>query len=887
MRVSYLQTILVSLACRVSAQAEFSTTNFKGALADGSQVLESLRPASNPDFDFSPSDVFSLRNSEGNYHTGDLTFRYRVGSQAWQDGNTAASRTPVEKINAQDVIAAANLNPVLSEPSSTLDTTREWIDVDGDLGLRFTLSNVANDDVEIGSLGFPIEFNNIFTNRSAVDTREKCVLLDPYIGLHSGYVQATRLSGTGPALVVTPLTDQTKFEAWRFLPEEYGFVYYQSQTYEGNYEWQVYTKAWAENEWSGVDPWNEPTSVTLKSGENITVGLRFSLAPSIPEIEDTVIGVDQPVAVGIPGYVLPTDVVGKLFLHTNWTVSSLTTTPADAFEISEPRSLDGAAEYSLTPSKSAWGRVRLDIKYENGKTQTVHYRITKPAPEVIKDLGNFLTTKQLFEDESDPFGRAHSIITYDRSVDEIVTQDARVWMAGISDEGGAGSWLAAAMKQSEQPSKSEISTLETFVSEVVNGTLQVSDYGVRKSVFFYDPEQIDYAYSSDIDWTSWTSWNKEAAYAVDRAYDYVHVTALYWSLYRAGRAYPELLTQQNATYYLLQAYHTVTYMAEANGVGYRDVGLMGETVFGELLKDLGAEGYETEATKLKGDMQQRAELWASQDDPFGSEQAWDSTGQEGVYYWANYFGDTELAKSAVSSIMGYMPTVAHWGWNGNGRRYWDFIYGAKLQRIERQIHHYGSGLNSLPLLSQFRNEPSNFYLLRVGYGGNQGPLTNIDEEGFASAAFHSYPDTLKWDDYSGDYGPNFLGHALGAATYIVQHDVYGWLSFGGNVISSDDGTVTVKPLDSARRRVFVAPVGLYVSIDAGVIDTVTYATASNKVTVSVAQGDVAAESALVKFEQTADGVGSINFTTTGLEQQRGGWVLPLGSESAKVEFAPA
>ncbi len=42
-----------------------------------------------------------------------------------------------------------------------------------------------------------------------------------------------------------------------------------------------------------------------------------------------------------------------------------------------------------------------------------------------------------------------------------------------------------------------------------------------------------------------------------------------------------------------------------------------------------------------------------------------------------------------------------------GRR--DFEYGGKLQRIERQIHHYGSGLNALPLISEFESSPTDFY----------------------------------------------------------------------------------------------------------------------------------------------------------------------------------
>lgn len=632
----------------ISAQTTFSTDNFQGVFAADSQVLQSLKPASLDSFDFSPAHVFSSRNGNNNHHTGDLTFRYRTGTTGpWQDASTAAERAPVTNTSANGALAAANLEPTLPDSSTSLNVTRTWIDVDGDLGLEFTLTNVADDTVEVGSLGLPVEFNNIFTGRTAVETRDNCVLLDPYIGLHAGYVQVTRLTGTGPNLVITPLTDDTKFEAWRFLPEDGGEpLNYQSQTYEGNYEWQVYTKAWAENEWSAVDPWNEPTSLVLDPGANITLGLRFSLAASVPDIEDTVKASGTPLAVGIPGYVLPTDVVGRLFLHTNDSISSISTTPADAFTISAPLPFTDGVEYALSPSPNTWGRVRLTIHYSTNKTQTVHYRLTKPAPTAAANLGTFLTTTQWYTNTSDPFNRANSIISYDRAANAPVLQDNRAWIAGLSDEGGAGSWLAAAAKQAVHPSAPEIAKLETFVADVVWGTLQVSaegddQYGVRKSVFYYDPAALpDYAYDPAIGWDTWSAWDKEAAYAVDRGYDYVHVTALYWALHRAGRAYPELLTRNvTAEGYLRRAYETVMFMMGTDGggghrVGYWDVGQMGETVYGQVLDDLKAEGLAAEAAALEGAMRTRAEVWAALEDPFGSEQAWDSTGQEGVYYWA-------------------------------------------------------------------------------------------------------------------------------------------------------------------------------------------------------------------------------------------------------------
>ena len=55
---------------------------------------------------------------------------------------------------------------------------------------------------------------------------------------------------------------------------------------------------------------------------------------------------------------------------------------------------------------------------------------------------------------------------------------------------------------------------------------------------------------------------------------------------------------------------------------------------------------------------------------FGSEMAWDSTGQEGVFIWSTYFNDTTTATNTLNSILAYQPTVPHWGYNGNARRYW-------------------------------------------------------------------------------------------------------------------------------------------------------------------------------------------------------------------------
>lgn len=573
-----LSATYLFLPC-INAHTPFSTDHFTGIL-DNVGVLRSLKPKGQS-FDFAPSDVFDKRNGNGNYHTGDLTLRYRVGdSTSWSDGDTASNRTKITHQSPDNTILSSQLDDTIQGIDGDLSIKRSWFQYDGDLALNFTLTNVNSDEIEVGSLGFPIEFNNIFTGRSAVDTREKCVLVDPFIGRDAGYVQVTRLLGVGPHLVVTPLGD-TKLEAWRFLHEATDTsLAYQSQTFEGNYEWQVFSKAYAAEEWKNATPWNEPTSLQLQPNQSISFGLRFTTVPSVEKIEETVLGVGRPVAVGVPGYVLPKDMKGRVFINSPSNISSITVSPGGSLSVIRSGGYGNDwVGLDISPGSNAFGRCRIDVTYNNGVRHSLHYFITDSGPASLAKLGEFLTHHQWFTNNSDPFGRAPSIISYDHSVGGPVLQDNRAWIAGLSDDGGAGSFEAAAMKQSVQPVAPEVARLEEFVHQTVWARLQhpegADKYGVRKSLFFYDPEIVpDYRYDPDIDWNG--VWNQTEAYLLNRAYNYVHVSCLYWSLYRAGRIAPGVLTKEKPMWYLLQSYRTYvqlhirSYLTRQCQVRFRD-----------------------------------------------------------------------------------------------------------------------------------------------------------------------------------------------------------------------------------------------------------------------------------------------------------------------------
>lgn len=237
------------------------------------------------------------------------------------------------------------------------------------------------------------------------------------------------------------------------------------------------------------------------------------------------------------------------------------------------------------------------------------------------------------------------------------------------------------------------------------------------------------------------------------------------------------------------------------------------------------------------------------------------------------------------------------------------------------LHHYGSSLNSLPMIDAFlhSNPPptsntsnvatpttpaaQSFHDLRIGYGGHMGVLTNIHRDGFGSMGFHAWPETLAWDGYSGDFGAGYLGHVVGSVCVLVNHERWGWLGFGGNVEEIQEGDekggggegggivgvgvkVKVQPKDTVRRKIYVAPMGAKIEISAGVIREFVYyhhyssyndhndPTKEHKNKLILELNRVAGENASQAILKVEDTIGmGMKLKTRGLRNVRGGGYL--------------
>ena len=147
----------------------FQTPSFTLQLVNDSQTVFSLRSSNG--LDFVPSDQMQKRDSDGQYHLGDITFRVRLAgagasNSSWFNGDSAQARHKVNALppsSASGELAVADLTPTLpNDTTSLINVTRSWVVKDGRLQMLFNVTNShTSSAVEIGSIGAPLEFNNV------------------------------------------------------------------------------------------------------------------------------------------------------------------------------------------------------------------------------------------------------------------------------------------------------------------------------------------------------------------------------------------------------------------------------------------------------------------------------------------------------------------------------------------------------------------------------------------------------------------------------------------------------------------------------------------------------------------------------------------------------
>ena len=576
-------------------------------------------------------------------------------------------------------------------------------------------------------------------------------------------------------------------------------------------------------------------------------------------------------------------------------------------------------------------------------TLTVHLLLLPPLPALLLSFARFASgSLYLPSTAADAFGRSASFLHWDASTSSPVLQEARAWVAGLSDESGAGNALgvayalpglaaAHAPAGAAQAAPLLLAQLATFVQRTLLalkpdargkavGLTDPATRGVRASLF-WGPGMPNFTYSVQ------PCWDEARASTTWRSYNYPHPVATLLAAYRITRELPGLASASAA---LAAASGGAldapgawgAYLAAASDVhsamgalgGYNQFGLMVGSVYGELMdalaQEAGAAGAEaqwaTRAAAASALQANRTALFLVPDFPYGSEMPWDSTGQEEIFAFTRRFAAQpgferalRTANLTLSAVLAYTPLCPHALYSGSARRYFDFlVYGdpAMNRGTERALHHYGAGLNGIVLAAAAALLPNETYYARAAFAASWAPLLAIDaQSGAPSMGFHGDPGALRWDGYSGDWGQNMYGGAAtwGCGVSALPELAGGLAGLGCDVQQQGgSGAYTLTPYDPLRARLYLGPVGLQVTLRTGAWAQGVWDVAARTLTLGIAGAGAAP--LYYDFLQLVLGAPALEGAAaqpaqnaricapTGALMVRGAWVLPQSTESVVV-----
>jgi hypothetical protein len=103
----------------------------------------------------------------------------------------------------------------------------------------------------------------------------------------------------------------------------------------------------------------------------------------------------------------------------------------------------------------------------------------------------------------------------------------------------------------------------------------------------------------------------------------------------------------------------------------------------------------------------------------------------------------------------------------------------------------------------------------------------------------------------------------------------GWICFGGNV-EERNGVIHATVLDSSRNRLFIAPPGLWITLDAGHLDSVDFDKKGNVVRLHLAAESATSPVARLRIKQTSMKAGAQRWEVAAkTETDAGAEIIPL------------
>ena len=833
--------------------------------------------------------------------------------------NIASDNPYIEKTVVSD--KKVEVNFIGQDLSSTTDRTMKGFDVkstydmdteDGSLLWTITLKNKSDAYLEFGDVGLPMPWNNKYTTQNSVYSER--VTAHTFAGADSGYAYAIRCSGEGNYILFTPVaTSGARIEyVDNWIGSNNGVSDNRTGSTFSNWTgdsggWQpglsVYYIHSKDIHKTGRSYFEDATSLILEPGESQTYQFKFSAvragdntpqesAESPNNASDSIEQRETNMrsilyqnglidAIAVPGFQTALNMDTRLDLHYDDSLIKVDSVdiqcvhendPFDEAHTPEHRSgmvnnsrtgrglHDGNEGYeesvSFVETKTVDGEQHhiYDLHFGciGNNSVRVEYKL-KVGDEWVSKFTQFeFNVLTELDQASDTHADFMVNETQDTNPDSATYGIYSDWyFASGRDSNQRNHWgddwshdniNFIAMKNYLNPDAEQVKSIETYLIDFMWNTYMKN---TQDNFIVANYLSASGAYST-------------SSGPYTRTFSEVMEATGFFNMYRIVKAYPDLIEyREPAAWYLEKAYGIYS-----NRVGTGAIGFYGEQQIPDMIEALYAEGMDEEAFNL-----QERFAWYKANNcinatyPYGSEFAYDNTGEEGAFAaiqaLTKYWPDSDAAKNAYSAMSmanhktramrGIQPTWYQYAdpvFIG-GESWWNFQYTASLAgSIMDDWMRYeeleDGDTTAWAARVNYAAKISNFNAINMGqisdkYVGNVSWRYNMYKGGYGAMNVNDGGTRVMnngWQDFSGESDEGLYGSLLRISADVVNDPIFGLYGYGANV-TADETSYTVIPTDGFGKRVNILDQKIYVETTQDTITSAKFAMDGSSIELNV------------------------------------------------------
>lgn len=762
---------------------------------------------------------------------GDLMFKTKKsGEENWTEAltNSSDAGRSVELKDNKIVVTYDNTKTEGERAIRDFKLVETYSLTDDQLRWEITVENTTDTDLIFGDFGVPLAFHEIWVNQG--EAYEACTVDHSFVGKDSSYVYATRPSGDGHFLLMTPDTEtgagleyQDHWQIGQRRAEEKEWCMDQADWANGLNVFYIHSDAISADEKSGNKGYMESSSMTLESGKSKTYAFEFTGVADEAEMKDTLYEEGIMDAVAVPGMTFSRDMPAKMYLHTKAAAEDISfefrcphtnnlhqgantvsnnlscerTEDNTYAEFVETKIIDGEQYHIYNIAFGDLGQNDIIVNYrQNGEDKTTMLQFY-----MMDDLQSALDLHSdfLLKTQWDAPGAIQDKVFDDWMMDSKSKRGSFDGYWGWGDDWGYvhGEYLAE--MNSYNPVEEQVQALDEYLDTAIWQNLMQEHQEDFLIHDFLMPEP-----------------NSTPTY---RGFAYPHIYNTYFSMYKIAEQYPDLIAyKEDADTYLLRCYHIMDALYNEGSVGYNwNTGLMGESTTPSIIQALKERGYEEEAENLESVMEEKFNNFANDKYPYISEYPYDNTSEEAVYTMAKMFGNEEVmakVNEKTRACRGVQPIWYHYGNPTTicGENWFNFQYTASLAGycMDDWLRKQDNGMSSeeagLAQRINYAGKLANFTVINSGQidadpenvgtaaWTYQSEMGNDEALGTGGGKLHN-----GWRQMSGEADLALFGAIRIASADVATDPVFGLFGYGCEV-SEKGSSYEVTPLDGVYHR---------------------------------------------------------------------------------------